>query len=180
MACLAGSKVNIQHLIPYTEQRWSKNFLYMAFPKSICSIFLLIFYAYSFDDFSNNVIFDFLFKFQVLVEVLQKLNWHFVTVVYTDDIGGMHSFMELRERVTGKGICLTAGVAMSSTDTREATMKKVLGQIKAKGTTGVIYLGMGSVLQSLFKVAENYPGATDLQWIVTSSLSLSNTFPNNK
>lgn len=116
----------------------------------------------------------------VLVEVLQKLNWYFVTVVYTDDIGGMDSFMELRERVTGKGICLTAGVAMSSTDTSEATMKKTLEQIKGKGTTGVIYLGTGNVLQSLFKVADTYPGATNLQWIVTSSLSLYNTFPNNK
>ncbi|CAI9740511.1 Metabotropic glutamate receptor 3 [Octopus vulgaris] len=65
----------------------------------------------------------------VLVEVLERLNWIFVTVVYTDDPDTIAAFMQLRERMSERNLCLTAAISTPSQDLSTASMEKVLSQV---------------------------------------------------
>lgn len=113
------------------------------------------------------------------MEVIERLSWIFVTVVYTDDPDTRETFMQLRERMSERNLCLTAAVSTPSQDLSTATMEKLLSQVKAAQSKGVIFLGSESVAKELFRVANTYPGATDLQWVVSNSLSLASNYANN-
>ncbi|GAB1608013.1 Metabotropic glutamate receptor 3, partial [Argonauta hians] len=119
-------------------------------------------------------------RLSVLVEVLEKLAWDFVTVVYTDDPSTRQTFMELRERMTQRDLCLTAAINTPSGDVSTATMETVLSRVKGAESKGVVFLGSEPVARKLFQVANTYPGAGDLQWVLTDSLSLARNYTDNK
>ena len=123
------------------------------------------------------------FYFQTIVDFINKIGWKYVTVVYTDSSYGRGAYNEIRPRLAEAGICLTAAVMADPSDVSEGAMNDILDEVMATNTTGVIYLGSPDILKPLLARGDNpnpYPGAGKLQWVVTDSVSLVDTFPGQK
>lgn len=118
--------------------------------------------------------------FQVVVKVLSEIDWDYVTVVYTNDAYGKGAYNEIRPRLDAADICLTKALSISPTDVSSDALNKLLDQIMATDTTGVIYLGNHIIAPALLKISESHQSAGKLQWVFTDSLPLISTFPNQK
>ena len=118
--------------------------------------------------------------FQTIVDFINKIGWQYVTVVYTDSSYGRGAYNEIRPRLAEAGICLTAAVMADPSDTSDGAMNDILDEVMRTNTTGVIYLGSSDILKPLLVRGEQYPGAGRLQWVVTDSVSLVDTFPGQK
>ena len=108
------------------------------------------------------------------------IGWKYVVVVYTDTSYGRGAYNEIRPRLAAAGICLTSAIMADPSDTSEATMDGILDEVLRTNTTGVIYLGTNDLLLSLLDRGESFPRAGKLQWIVTDSVSITDTFPGQK
>ncbi|KAK6192475.1 hypothetical protein SNE40_003935 [Patella caerulea] len=108
----------------------------------------------------------------VIIEVLQKINWKYLVVVYEDSAFGSASYEAVRSRLATAGICLTKAVRHASDD----SVSDTLDQVIATDTTGVIFFGGPILATQILDQAETQTGAGKLQWIFTDSLSFNQDF----
>ncbi|CAL1533763.1 unnamed protein product [Lymnaea stagnalis] len=101
---------------------------------------------------------------EVIVQVLTKLRWNYVAVVYDKGAYGSSGYSELRARLVSAGICLTTAVIVDAYD--DASAANTIDKVLNTNATGVIYVGPGSYSSSLLRQGNRtLPDAGRLQWI---------------
>jgi ABC-type branched-subunit amino acid transport system substrate-binding protein len=103
-----------------------------------------------------------------------------VVVVHTDNSYGREAYRAIRPYLAEAGICLTAAFPADPNDDSDATVDGLLDNVMATNTTGVIYLGNNMIIEAFLRRGEVKNNAGLLQWVVTDSVSLSETFPGQK
>ena len=118
--------------------------------------------------------------FQAIVEFIKQLGWEYVTVVHTDNDYGKGAYRAIRPYLAEAGICLTAAFPANPNDDSDNTIDGLLDSVMATNTTGVIYLGNNMLIEAFLRRGEVKDNAGLLQWVVTDSVSLADTFPGQK
>ena len=67
---------------------------------------------------------------QVMGQVLARLSWDYVVVVYEDTTYGRGAFGALRPALAKAGICLTAAIMADPADTSRAAVTDLLKQVR--------------------------------------------------
>ncbi|XP_067683866.1 uncharacterized protein [Haliotis asinina] len=118
----------------------------------------------------------------VVIEAIKKFNWKYISIVYTDNSHGRQSYEAIRPRLVTAGICLTAAISTSPSDTQNITIDAVLDRLLLTKTVGVVYFGTPSVAYALLERsnAASYANMGNLQWVFTDSISLTKQFGTNK
>ncbi|KAL4223423.1 hypothetical protein ACF0H5_016893 [Mactra antiquata] len=148
----------------------------------------LITYTSSSPELSNTRMYPYLMRtvppdgplMKSVVEFINQLDWNYVVVVHTDNTYGRGAYKAIRSLLADADICLTAAIATDPNDNSDDNLDSVFDQVMATNTTGVIYLGSSSQINAILKRGQVYPTAGKLQWVVTDSVSLSDTFPGLK
>ncbi|XP_053375882.1 uncharacterized protein LOC123533311 isoform X2 [Mercenaria mercenaria] len=117
---------------------------------------------------------------KTIVEFIKQLGWQYVVVVHTDNSYGREAYRAIRPYLAEAGICLTAAFPADPDDKSDETIDGLLNNVMATNTTGVIYLGNNLLIDAFLRRGEVVDDAGNLQWIVTDSVSLSDTFPGQK
>lgn len=63
-------------------------------------------------------------------QVMIRLNWKYVVVIYEDATYGRAVYDELRPVLAQAGICLTLAIMASPSDTSESTVSGILRQVR--------------------------------------------------
>lgn len=112
---------------------------------------------------------------EVIVQLMKKMNWEFVAIVYDSGTYGRSAYSELHARLKDADICLTAGIMIDDSD--ETTASDTLSQVLNTGTTGVVFFGSPAYARALVERGDNrLPDSGRLQWLF-ADLNLEMTFP---
>ena len=101
-------------------------------------------------------------------------------MVYTANSYGNGAYRAIRPHLADANICLTSAIAADPSDDSQTAIDDIYRQVIQTNSTGVIYFGNNKLINALLSRGEQYPGAGNLQWVVTDSVSLSDKFPNMK
>ncbi|KAK3802485.1 hypothetical protein RRG08_043316 [Elysia crispata] len=107
---------------------------------------------------------------QVIVSILERLNWDRIIIVYDSGTYGSSAYTKLHAQLITKDICLTTGIMIEDKDlsTANAVLQRVLRYINSDSNSfaGVIFFGSPSYAQELLKHGNNnLPDAGRLQWL---------------
>ncbi|XP_064620108.1 uncharacterized protein LOC135483288 isoform X2 [Lineus longissimus] len=113
---------------------------------------------------------------QVFIEVLKKLKWSYIGIVYTDETYGKSVQAELVRHASQNGICIRAAVSVSKDEKDPVKLAAVFSTLLGVNVTGVIYVGLPHVAFDLMKVAPTVMDAGKLQWIFSDTVGNSRGF----
>lgn len=107
---------------------------------------------------------------QVVLEILKKLGWTKISVVYSDDRATKEDYESILRVAVRNGICITQAVSArrGMTSTEKA---RILTKIKESDSNGVLYVGYREELFEVLSSIQNVQGSNELQWILTGSIS---------
>ncbi|KAH9518675.1 hypothetical protein Btru_005959 [Bulinus truncatus] len=101
---------------------------------------------------------------EVIVKVLNKLQWNYIAVVYETGTFGSSGYKVLHEKLASAGICLTMAIRVNANDDQSAI--DTINRLLSANVTGVIYLGPVSYTTSLINHGQQMlPASGRLQWI---------------
>ena len=99
------------------------------------------------------------------MELMKRLKWDFVTIVYDSGTYGRTAYAELHERLVAARICVTAGIRVE--DDQLNTASDTLSQVLNTGVTGVVFFGAPLYARALVERGNGrLPGLNILSFII--------------
>ncbi|XP_074641004.1 uncharacterized protein LOC141898799 [Tubulanus polymorphus] len=113
---------------------------------------------------------------KVMVEVLKKLTWQYVALVYTSDTYGEDGRQELIRLAVEAGICVKVALPVKPFEKDPKNLRNIFSQLLKSGTVGVVYLGGHNAAKELMMIGSNVTNAGKLQWLFSDTIGTSIEF----
>ncbi|XP_064620109.1 uncharacterized protein LOC135483289 [Lineus longissimus] len=105
-----------------------------------------------------------------ILEVLKKLKWKFINLVYSNDVYGKDGYSELLRLALDNGICVTQAIPVDPANTDPTVVKSTLERLAGSSATAVVYFGSPIIPKALLDQASSVGGTGKLQWLFSGTI----------
>ncbi|XP_074641006.1 uncharacterized protein LOC141898800 [Tubulanus polymorphus] len=113
---------------------------------------------------------------KVMIEVLKKLNWKYIGLVYSDDAYGSDGKKQFIMAAGEAGICINIALPVRTFEQDPPIIEGILTQLLSTNITGVVYFGHYIPALEIMKINSTIEKYGRLQWIFSDAVGVSNTF----
>ena len=106
----------------------------------------------------------------MIIEILEKLNWTNIAVVFTTDDYGEGGYKQFVDQATSAKICVAKAIGLSPTETADAPLRAVYTGVLKTDAIGVVYFGRVEVLRRILQKAVSVQNSGKLQWIASNAV----------